>query len=137
MLNNKYVMHAFYYCLGTTTPPLNSMPTTDPFGGFSYLDALRGNMSGNGLTNLNMGDFRQQIEQQMLQNPEMFRQIVNNPLVQNIMSDPENIRLFVTSNPQMRELIDVSTFFLLIIQNVKILKYQFFTEKSRDKSYFK
>lgn len=109
---NKSKISQLGYVPGTTPSSLDNlnMRLPDPFSfdNLSYLNTLRTNLSGNGLSNLNINDFRQHIEQEIVQNPEMLRQIVNNPLVQGIMSDPENIRMFVTSNPQMRELIDVS-----------------------------
>lgn len=43
-----------------------------------------------------------------MQNPEMFRSMMENPFVQQMMSNPEIMRRLITSNPQMRELMEVS-----------------------------
>jgi len=40
----------------------------------------------------------------------MMRQILDNPLVQRLMNDPENMRNLITSNPQMQELMEVIIF---------------------------
>ena len=41
-------------------------------------------------------------------NPDMMRQMMDNPMVQNLMSNPDVMRQMITSNPQMRELMEVN-----------------------------
>lgn len=53
--------------------------------------------------------------QQMLNNPEMLRQALDNPLIQNITSNPDLMRSVMTSNPEMQNLMEV--IFLLIYNN--------------------
>ncbi|XP_024391182.1 ubiquitin domain-containing protein DSK2a isoform X1 [Physcomitrium patens] len=48
----------------------------------------------------------QQVQQQLMQNPNLMREMMNAPAVQNLMSNPELMRLLIMSNPQMREIID-------------------------------
>ncbi|KAI3665274.1 hypothetical protein L6452_43898 [Arctium lappa] len=66
------------------------------------LNGLGGNggMTGTGLPEL------EQIQQQLTQNPNMMRDIMDLPLVQNLMNNPDVIRNMMTSNPQMRDIID-------------------------------
>ncbi|KVI03001.1 Heat shock chaperonin-binding [Cynara cardunculus var. scolymus] len=66
------------------------------------LNGLGGNggMSGAGLPEL------EQIQQQLTQNPNMMRDIMDLPLVQNLMNNPDVIRNMMMSNPQMRDIID-------------------------------
>lgn len=44
--------------------------------------------------------------QQMMSNPEMVRQMMENPMVQSLMSNPDYVRTLLTSNPQMQELME-------------------------------
>lgn len=54
--------------------------------------------------------FRQaRMQQELLSNPDMLRQVLDNPLVQQMMNDPENMRTLITSNPQMQDLMAVSS----------------------------
>ena len=55
-------------------------------------------------------DFRSQMTQQMLSNPEMLQQALDNPLVQNITSNPDLMRSVMMSNPEMQDLVEVTFF---------------------------
>lgn len=68
---------------------------TDPFG--------FGGMGGG----LGMGfpEF-QQVQQQLMQNPNLMRDMMNMPAVQSLMNNPELMRNLIMNNPQMRSLID-------------------------------
>ncbi|KAK9285221.1 hypothetical protein L1049_024409 [Liquidambar formosana] len=48
----------------------------------------------------------EQVQQQLTQNPNMMGEIMNMPVVQNLMNNPEIMRNLIMSNPQMREIID-------------------------------
>lgn len=50
------------------------------------------------------------MQQELLSNPDMLRQVLDNPLVQQMMNDPDNMRSLITSNPQMQDLMSVSRF---------------------------
>jgi len=43
-----------------------------------------------------------------MNNPALVRQVMENPMVQQIMSNPEIMRQMMLSNPQIRELMEVS-----------------------------
>ncbi|MCD7459520.1 hypothetical protein HAX54_041166 [Datura stramonium] len=60
---------------------------------------------GGGLFGAGLPDF-EQVQQQLTQNPDMIRDMLNMPLVQNLMNNPENIRNMIMNNPQMREIMD-------------------------------
>ncbi|KAF5798513.1 putative Ubiquitin-like domain, Heat shock chaperonin-binding, UBA-like superfamily, ubiquilin [Helianthus annuus] len=66
------------------------------------LSGLGGNggLFGAGLPGL------EQMQQQLTQNPNMMREIMDLPLVQNLLNNPETMRNMMMSNPQMREIID-------------------------------
>ncbi|KAL8211215.1 hypothetical protein R6Q57_005652 [Mikania cordata] len=71
------------------------------FPGFG-LSGLGGNggLFGAGLPDL------EQMQQQLTQNPNMMREIMNLPIVQNLLNNPETMRNMMMNNPQMREVID-------------------------------
>ncbi|KAM7523978.1 hypothetical protein LguiA_013880 [Lonicera macranthoides] len=48
----------------------------------------------------------EQVQQQLTQNPNMMREIMDMPLVQNLMNNPEIMRNMIMNNPQMREVMD-------------------------------
>ncbi|KAK9987555.1 hypothetical protein SO802_027794 [Lithocarpus litseifolius] len=48
----------------------------------------------------------EQVQQQLTQNPNMMREIMNMPAIQSLMNNPELMRSLIMSNPQMRDIID-------------------------------
>ncbi|XP_060067216.1 ubiquilin-1-like [Ylistrum balloti] len=64
-----------------------------------------------GLGNLGMGsanfmEMQQRVQREMMSNPEMLRNMMDNPFVQQLMSNPDVMRQMITTNPQMRELME-------------------------------
>lgn len=79
----------------------NEGPTFGGAGlGTSLPQGLGLNLLGSGLPNL------EEMQQQFTQNPNMMRDILNMPVIQNIMNNPEIIRNLIMNNPQMREIMD-------------------------------
>lgn len=60
---------------------------------------------GGGLFGAGLPEF-EQMQQQFTQNPNMMREIMDLPLVQNLMNNPDVMRSMMMNNPQMREIID-------------------------------
>ncbi|PHU19299.1 Ubiquitin domain-containing protein DSK2a [Capsicum chinense] len=60
---------------------------------------------GGGLFGAGLLDF-EQVQQQLTQNPDLMRDMMNMPLFQNFMNNPETIRNLILNNPQMREIMD-------------------------------
>ncbi|KAL3345843.1 hypothetical protein AABB24_024669 [Solanum stoloniferum] len=73
--------------------------------GASLFPGLGSGGSGGGLLGAGLPDF-EQVQQQLTQNPNMMRDMLNMPLVQNLMNNPEIIRNMIMNNPQMREIMD-------------------------------
>jgi len=46
------------------------------------------------------------MQQQMMQDPEMMREMMNSPMMQSLMSNPELMRTMIQSNPQMQAIIE-------------------------------
>jgi len=76
----------------TPSPSLNSPLIPPNIGGFG----------GFGLGNQNL----QQMQQQLMQNPETMRELLNSPIMQSLMSNPELMRSMLMNDPQMREVIE-------------------------------
>ncbi|KAL2531228.1 Ubiquitin domain-containing protein DSK2b [Abeliophyllum distichum] len=66
---------------------------------------LNGLGSGGGLFGNGLPDM-EHVQAQLTQNPNMMRDILNMPLVQNMMNNPETIRNLIMNNPQMHEIMD-------------------------------
>ncbi|PKI75766.1 hypothetical protein CRG98_003809 [Punica granatum] len=77
--------------------------------GASLFPGLGANASGGGavpgLFGAGLPEF-EQVHQQLTQNPNMMREIMNMPAVQNLMNNPELMRGLIMNNPQMREIMD-------------------------------
>ncbi|XP_055803340.1 ubiquitin domain-containing protein DSK2b-like [Solanum dulcamara] len=73
--------------------------------GASLFPGLGSGGSGGGLLGAGLPDF-EQVQQQLTQNPNMMRDMLNMPLVQNLMNNPDIIRNMIMNNPQMREIMD-------------------------------
>ncbi|TYH78189.1 hypothetical protein ES332_D04G208100v1 [Gossypium tomentosum] len=73
-------------------------PGLNPLGG-------GGGSGGFGLFGSGLPEF-EQVQQQLTQNPNMMREIMNTPAIQSLMNNPELMRSLIMSNPQMREIID-------------------------------
>lgn len=52
------------------------------------------------------GGNMQDMQNQMMQNPEMMSRLMDNPMVQSLMSDPAVINEMMNSNPQMRQIME-------------------------------
>ncbi|XP_027360581.1 ubiquitin domain-containing protein DSK2b-like isoform X2 [Abrus precatorius] len=65
-------------------------------------------MGGNGLNSLFGASFPdlEQMQQPFLSNPNLVREIMNTPAMQNLINNPEIVRNLIMNNPQMQELMD-------------------------------
>ncbi|EPS67253.1 hypothetical protein M569_07523, partial [Genlisea aurea] len=112
----------------------NSLPATTQgpsLGGLGFdagdvlLPGLNlGSLNGTGASGLfgaGLPDF-QQMQQQLTQNPNMVRDIMNMPAIQNLMNNPEIMRGLVMNNPQMREIIDRNPELAHILNDPSILR---------------
>lgn len=80
-------------------PPPN--PSQTPFG-LGGLGGLPG-MANLGMGSANFMEMQQQVQEGMRNNPDFMRQIMDSPLTQSLMSNPEIMRSLIQSNPQMRQ----------------------------------
>lgn len=84
-----------------------------------------GDLFGQGTGGANpFGDLNQQFSQQ-LNNPEFMRSMLDNPLMQNLYSNPEIFRSIITSNPQFQQLIERNPELNHVISNPEVLRQTF------------
>ena len=57
-----------------------------------------------------------------MSNPELIAQIMENPLMQSLMNDPEMMRQKILSNPQMRALMERNPELSHILNNPETLR---------------
>ncbi|EEB14511.1 ubiquilin-1, putative [Pediculus humanus corporis] len=92
------------------TPEVNSTPrppadvNATPFG-LGILGGLPG-LDNIGMGCANIMELQQRMQRQLRSNPDALRQIMDNPMIQNLMNNPEIMRRLITSNRQMEELME-------------------------------
>lgn len=105
------------------TPRSNSTPistNSNPFG----LGSLGGlaSLSSLGLTSTSFTELQNQMQQQLLSSPEMMLQIMENPFVQSMLSNPDLMRQLIMANPQMQQLIQRNPEISHLLNNPDIMR---------------
>jgi len=72
------------------------------FGAFGLPNL--GALSGGG----NMQNLHDRVQQELMTNHDMLRQVLDSPIVQSMMNSPEIIRTMLSANPQIQQLMEVS-----------------------------
>ncbi|XP_042002413.1 ubiquitin domain-containing protein DSK2b-like isoform X2 [Salvia splendens] len=85
-------------------------------GGLGGTGGASGGLFGAGLPEF------EQVQQQLTQNPNMMRDIMNMPAIQSLMNNPEIMRSLIMSNPQMREIIDRNPELAHILNDPSVLR---------------
>ena len=67
-------------------------------------------------------ELQQQMQRQLMSNPEMLSQIMENPLVQNMMSNPDLMRQMIMANPQMQQLIERNPEISHMLNNPELMR---------------
>ncbi|XP_035895336.1 ubiquilin-1 [Anopheles stephensi] len=84
-------------------------------GGIAGLGALGGNQT-------NFMDLQSRMQHELLENPELMRTVLDNPLVQQMMNSPDTMRQILTSNPQMQELMQRNPEISHMLNNPELLR---------------
>ncbi|KAJ8450795.1 hypothetical protein Cgig2_032420 [Carnegiea gigantea] len=80
-----------------------------------------GGTGGSALLGAGLPDF-EQMRQQLTQNPNIMREIMNMPAIQSMMNNPDLMRNLIMNNPQMREIIDRNPELAHILNDPSILR---------------
>lgn len=95
-------------------------PSQTPFG-LGGVGGLPG-MSNLGLGSANFMEMQQRMQEGIMSNPDFMRQIMDSPLTQSLMSNPEIVRSLIQANPQMRQLIERNPEIGHMLNNPDILR---------------
>ncbi|NXA57420.1 UBQL1 protein, partial [Nothocercus julius] len=107
----------------TTSGSSTSAPAStnsNPFG-LGGLGDLAG-LSSLGLNTSNFSELQSQMQRQLMSNPEMMVQIMENPFVQSMLSNPDLMRQLIMANPQMQQLIQRNPEISHMLNNPDIMR---------------
>ncbi|XP_066469855.1 ubiquilin-1 [Tiliqua scincoides] len=100
----------------TSTNSTNSSPFgLGGLGGLASLSSL-------GLNTSNFSELQSQMQRQLMSNPEMMVQIMENPFVQSMLSNPDLMRQLIMANPQMQQLIQRNPEISHMLNNPDIMR---------------
>ncbi|GAB5579729.1 ubiquilin-1 isoform X2 [Prionailurus iriomotensis] len=103
-----------------TTNSTSGSATSNPFG-LGGLGGLAG-LSSLGLNTTNFSELQSQMQRQLMSNPEMMVQIMENPFVQSMLSNPDLMRQLIMANPQMQQLIQRNPEISHMLNNPDIMR---------------
>ncbi|TNN85707.1 Ubiquilin-4 [Liparis tanakae] len=101
----------------STSTQAGNTSTSSP-AGFGDLSGL----AGLGMGSANFMELQQQMQRQLMSNPEMLSQIMENPLVQNMMSNPDLMRQMIMANPQMQQLMERNPEISHMLNNPELMR---------------
>ncbi|XP_052013291.1 ubiquilin-1 isoform X3 [Apodemus sylvaticus] len=109
----------------TSSPTPDNNPTSGSAANNSFglggLGGLAG-LSSLGLNTTNFSELQSQMQRQLLSNPEMMVQIMENPFVQSMLSNPDLMRQLIMANPQMQQLIQRNPEISHMLNNPDIMR---------------
>lgn len=109
----------------TSSAAPDSNPTSGSAANSSFglggLGGLAG-LSSLGLNTTNFSELQSQMQRQLLSNPEMMVQIMENPFVQSMLSNPDLMRQLIMANPQMQQLIQRNPEISHMLNNPDIMR---------------
>jgi len=101
---------------GTAPPDISQSPFG--MGGFGGIPGM-GNL---GMGSANFMEMQQRMQRDLMSNPDMLRQVLDNPLTQSLMSNPDVIRQMLESNPQMQEVMERNPEIRQMLNNPEVLR---------------
>lgn len=99
-------------------PPTNVNAT--PFG-LNQLGGLAG-MEALGVGQGTFMDLQARMQNEIMNNPNLMRSVLDNPMVQQMMNNPDLMRNLITSNPQMQELMQRNPEISHILNNPDLMR---------------
>ncbi|KQK23813.1 ubiquitin domain-containing protein DSK2a [Brachypodium distachyon] len=106
---------------GTSTTTPSNTPAAGLGGLLQGLGATGTAGTGLGFPGTGLAGL-EQMQQQLTENPNLMREILNMPAMQSIMNNPDIMRDMIMSNPQMRELIDRNPDLAHVLNDPSILR---------------
>ncbi|CAL1266157.1 unnamed protein product [Larinioides sclopetarius] len=102
-------------------PPGNMFGLGGNFGGLPGMGGLGGLA---GLSNSPaFADMQQRMQRELMNNPEMMRQLFDSPIVQSLFSNPETLRDMIMNHPQMQQIMERNPEISHIFNNPDLLRH--------------
>ncbi|KAI8508062.1 Ubiquilin-1 [Branchiostoma belcheri] len=79
-------------------------------------------MGNLGMGSANFMEMQQRMQQELLRNPDMLTQMMENPFVQSMMSNPDLLRNLIVSNPQMQQLMERNPEITHMLNNPELMR---------------
>ncbi|CAF0732244.1 unnamed protein product [Didymodactylos carnosus] len=89
---------------------------------FGFNSGGTGGLGNLNFANANFLDVQQRLQQDMMNNPQAMRRLMNSPVVQSITSNPDLLRSLLLSNPQIRDLMDRNPEISHLLNNPDLLR---------------
>lgn len=110
----------------STATNTQSQSTSNPFAGMGGLGGMGLGLGSLGpmasLSGGNYSDLQQRMQRDIMNNPEIMRQLMDNPMVQQLMNNPEYLRSVLTSNPQLQSLMERNPEISHMLNNPELLR---------------
>lgn len=90
----------------TAATTMSTNPSVINSSGLNNMNSILDQMTMAGFSNNARVPDMTQLQEQLLNNPEMLERMTNNPFFQSMMNNPDFIRNAMDSNPQMRQLLE-------------------------------
>lgn len=103
-----------------TAPRPSADVRQTPFG-LNQIGGLAG-MEALGAGSGSFMDLQARMQNELLNNGDMVRTLLDNPLVQQMMNNPETMRTLITSNPQMQDLMQRNPEISHMLNNPELLR---------------
>ncbi|EEC07228.1 ubiquilin 1,2, putative [Ixodes scapularis] len=79
-------------------------------------------LSGLGLGSGSFVEMQQRMQRELMSNPDLLRQLMDNPFVQSLMSNPDYMRQLIVGNPQMQQLMERNPEISHMLNNPELLR---------------
>ncbi|KAH1023442.1 hypothetical protein HUJ04_012643 [Dendroctonus ponderosae] len=123
-IKDGLTIHLVIRAAPQASEPAQQRPPADigatPFG-LGSLGGLAG-LESLGLGSTNFMEIQNRMQSEVLSNPDMLRSLLDNPLVQRLMNDPENMSALITRNPQMQDLMERNPEISHMFNNPELLR---------------
>ncbi|EME32506.1 ubiquilin [Galdieria sulphuraria] len=104
-----------------STSQTTSGSNAQPFNMFGGNSTPSGTNSS-GLPNMESFGNMANVQQQLMQNPELMRQVMNSPMMQSLLQNPELMRSMMMNNPQMRQLMEQNPELSHVMNDPQVLR---------------
>ncbi|CAN7985236.1 unnamed protein product, partial [Ixodes hexagonus] len=79
-------------------------------------------LAGLGLDSGSFAEMQQRMQRELMSNPDLLRQLMDNPFVQSLMSNPDYMRQLIVGNPQMQQLMERNPEISHMLNNPELLR---------------